>query len=70
MKINTIINYLLILIGAIVAIYAQAEEEQDVVILIIGIVILMLGIYRISRNIPSKYDRDNTNQDINNEQDV
>ena len=51
---SRVISYLLILIGAFVAIYAQAGEDQNPYILIGGIVTLMLGIYRISRNIPSK----------------
>ncbi|NRA91873.1 MAG: hypothetical protein HRU26_04160 [Psychroserpens sp.] len=54
-------SYILILLGAMVAIYAQAGEEQNQFILIGGIVCLMLGIYRISRNIPSKTDTDEQN---------
>lgn len=57
------ISYILILIGGIIAIYAQAQEQQNQYILIGGIVVLMLGIYSISRNIPSKKnDDDNKNQ--------
>ncbi|MEH6537496.1 MAG: hypothetical protein V7719_13950 [Psychroserpens sp.] len=56
------ISYILILIGGIIAIYAQAREDQNQYILITGIVILMLGIYSISRNIPSKKDMDDDNQ--------
>ena len=59
---SRIISYILILSGAIVAIYAQAEERQNQYILIGGIVVLMMGIYRISRNIPSKKDQDENNQ--------
>ena len=70
MKIHKSINYLLILIGCIIAIYAQAEEEQNVVVLIVGIVLLMLGVYRISKTIPSKYDRENTNEDFDDEKDI
>jgi hypothetical protein len=55
---SRIINYILILTGGIVAIYAQAEEEQNQYILIGGIMVLMLGIYRISRTIPSKKDQE------------
>ncbi|WP_203258394.1 hypothetical protein [Hyunsoonleella ulvae] len=53
-------NYILILIGAIVAMYAKAGKAQNQLILIVGIVILMIGIYRISKTIPSKK---NENQD-------
>lgn len=52
------LNYFLILLGAIVAIYAKADEHQNQTILIIGIVILMIGIYRISKSIPSKNSED------------
>lgn len=54
------LNYILILIGAIVAMYAKAGKAQNQLILIVGIVILMIGIYRISKTIPSKKDE---NQD-------
>ena len=50
------LNYLLIIIGAVVAIYSKAEAEQNQYVLIGGIVLLMIGIYRISRTIPSKND--------------
>ena len=65
MKTSKYINYLLILIGCIVAIYAQAGEEQDIVILILGIIILMFGLFRISSTIPSKKDK--VEEDINND---
>ena len=63
MKASKYINYLLILIGGCVAIYAQAGEEQDVVVLILGIIILMFGLFRISSTIPSKKDK--VEEDIN-----
>lgn len=53
-SVSKILNYVLIILGASIAIYAQAEEKQDVLILVIGIVVLMIGIYRISRNIGDK----------------
>ena len=59
---SRIFNYILILIGAFVAIYAQAGEDQNQYILIAGIMLLMMGIYRISRNIPSKKKEDETHQ--------
>jgi len=52
-----------------VAVYAQAGEEQDVVVLILGIVILMFGLFRISSSIPSKSDKNRESQ-INQEDDV
>ncbi len=60
-------NYILIVIGAIVALYSKAGTEQNQYVLIGGIVVLMIGIYRISRNIPSKNDKDNT-QDTSEEE--
>lgn len=51
---SRIISYILIITGALIAVYAQAGEKQNQYILIGGIMVLMLGIYRISRNIPSK----------------
>lgn len=57
---SRIISYLLILIGALIAIYAQAGADQNQLILIAGVVVLMLGIYRVSRTIPSK-ENDNQN---------
>ncbi|TXE19603.1 hypothetical protein ES692_02295 [Psychroserpens burtonensis] len=56
------ISYLLIAIGGFIAIYAQAKAEQNQLVLISGIVILMLGVYNISRNIPSKNDQDDEPQ--------
>jgi LPXTG-motif cell wall-anchored protein len=53
------INYILIIFGASVAIYAKTGTEQNVFILIAGIVMLMLGIYRISKTIPSNDEENN-----------
>ena len=53
-------NYILILIGAFTAFYANNEKPKHELILIIGIVLIMIGIYRISKTIPSKgiYEED------------
>lgn len=51
-------NYVLIIIGSIIAIYAKNTIEQNEYVLIGGIVVLMVGIYRISKSIPSKKDDD------------
>jgi len=56
MNLSTIINIISIVIGGVIAIYAQAEQEQNVYLLVGGIVLLMFGIYRTSRNVPSKFD--------------
>ncbi|MDO6597512.1 hypothetical protein Q4512_11345 [Oceanihabitans sp. 2_MG-2023] len=47
-------DYLLVVIGCIVAIYASAESKQNTLILVVGIVVLMFGLFRISRTIPNK----------------
>ncbi|GGG50349.1 hypothetical protein [Bizionia arctica] len=70
MNLSKYLNYLLIIIGSIVAIYAQAEEKQNVVILILGIIILMVGLYRISSTIPSKKYPEKDNEIKENEHDV
>ena len=58
MNFSRIISLLAIVVGGAIALYAQAEEKQDTYLLIGGIVLLMFGIYRISRNVPSKYDKE------------
>lgn len=53
------LNYALIVIGAFIAMYAKVGVDQNQLILMTGIVLLMIGIYRISKNIPSKDESDN-----------
>ncbi|GAB5563986.1 MAG: hypothetical protein Wins2KO_10490 [Winogradskyella sp.] len=57
MNVSKVINYTCVVIGGTIAIYANAESEQDTFLLVGGIVVLMFGIYRTSRNIPSKYEK-------------
>ncbi len=52
------LNYVLLIIGALVALYAKAGENQNQYLLIIGIVVLMVGVYRIARSIPSRNSDD------------
>ncbi|WP_298238210.1 hypothetical protein [uncultured Algibacter sp.] len=59
------LNYILILLGAIIAMYSKVGADQNQYVLIIGIIVLMIGVYRISRTIPSKNDKD---EDANNEE--
>lgn len=56
------INYLLILVGGLVALYAQAGDTQNQYLLIGGIVMLMIGLYRISRNLSSKSESSEDDQ--------
>ena len=53
--------------GGIVAIYAQHDEQQNQYILIVGVVLLMVGIYRLARTIPSKKEKEeHQNNDLDN----
>lgn len=52
------LNYILIIIGAFVAMYAKTGTDQNQYVLIGGIIILMIGVYRVSRNIPSRRDNE------------
>lgn len=60
MNLSRLVSVFLIVIGGFVAIYAQAGANQNQYVLVAGIFILMMGVYRISRNIPSKQDRENS----------
>ena len=50
------INYLLIIIGALITVYIKIEDHQY--LLVLGIVMLMYGVYKISKTVPSKQDRE------------
>jgi len=67
MDIGRFINVILILTGGLIALYAQAEDNQNVYILIGGIVMLMTGLYRLSRGISSKRMEDD-NESIDNQE--
>lgn len=54
------LNFILILIGGIVAIYAEAGETQNTPILLGGVMLLMVGLYRLSKGIPDKKDDNET----------
>ncbi len=56
-------------IGAVISLYANNTDDQNTYLLILGIVLLMIGIYRISRTIPSKnecesYNETNTEDEV------
>ena len=57
------INYILIVVGGGITFYAQAEEQQNEYILIGGVVMLMLGIYRLARTIPSRFEKEEGKDD-------
>ena len=67
MNISKYINYLLILAVASIAIYSNAKANQNQYILIGGIVVLMIGLYRISRNLPSKKEKEDQSNSENDE---
>lgn len=57
---KSIKSYVFIVIGAIVAIYANAQQEQNTALLVGGIVCLMYGVYTLSSTIPSRKKDDTT----------
>lgn len=69
MQISRTINYICIVAGGLVALYAQAEEKQNTYLLIGGLMLLMFGIYRTARHIPSKYENQHTEEEPQNEDD-
>lgn len=48
------LDLIFIVIGGFIAIYIQADEVQNPYLLVVGIVVLMFGLMRLSRRIPSK----------------
>lgn len=61
------LDIIFIVFGSSIAIYAQAEEHQNTFVLILGILILMYGIYKLSSKIPSKNNKENDMDDYTNE---
>jgi len=59
------LNYLLIVAGAFVAMYAKTGTEQNQYLLIGGISLLMAGIYRVSKTIPSRNEEDDNSENTN-----
>ena len=57
----------MILVGGAVALYAESGEEQNTYILIGGIFLLMIGLYRLSRGIPSRNEQSNGDTPVNEE---
>ncbi|WP_452224747.1 hypothetical protein [Lacinutrix chionoecetis] len=54
MTLKSIISYCLILLGGGIAIYANAEEKQNTLLLVLGIISLMGGVFMINLNLTSK----------------
>lgn len=58
MKYKNTISYLLILIGGSIAIYVNANEKQNILLLVLGILTLMFGLYRLNASLSSKPPKD------------
>ena len=58
MKYKNTLSYLLIIIGGSIAIYSNANENQNILLLIFGIITLMLGLYRINTLLSSNPPKD------------
>ena len=54
MKHKNTINYLLILIGGSIAFYANANQKQNIILLVLGIFTLMFGLFRLNTKLTSK----------------
>lgn len=65
---SRLFNFILIFTGGIIALYANAEKEQDVYILLAGIVLLMFGLYRLSRGISSRKEANRTSDNLDEEE--
>ena len=53
------LNYILIIVGAFTAMYAKVGEHKNQLVLMGGIVLLMIGVYGISKTIPSSNKNEN-----------
>lgn len=51
------LNYILILGGGLLSLYEQSLSEPNQYLLILGLLSLMVGIYRTSKFIPSKSEK-------------
>ncbi|WP_299779468.1 hypothetical protein [uncultured Formosa sp.] len=58
MKSSQTLNYILIIFGILVAMYAKVDDSENTYLLILGICCLLFGVFKISQTIPSKKDQD------------
>lgn len=52
------INFVLIVVGIILGFYSSNQTPKNEISLIIAIIFIMIGVYRISKTIPSKTEND------------
>ncbi|GAA4281773.1 hypothetical protein [Gaetbulibacter aestuarii] len=57
------LNYFLIILGIALALYSDSFEDYNkkTTVLVLGMAAMMIGIYRISKKLRSRSDRDNSN---------
>ncbi|WP_233265924.1 hypothetical protein [Formosa sp. L2A11] len=58
MKSSQTLNYILIIFGILIAMYAKVDNAENPYLLILGICSLLFGVFKISQTIPSKKDKD------------
>ena len=63
------INYILLVVGAATAFYSDTFTgyNQKTTVLVVGMVLMMLGIYRISRGLRSRTDQSDAEENSQNE---
>ncbi|AUC81673.1 hypothetical protein [Lacinutrix sp. Bg11-31] len=66
MKYKNTISYWLILIGGSIAIYANANEKQSILLLVLGIFTLMSGLFMLNASLSSKTPK--SDYEINDEE--
>lgn len=60
------LNYLLIIVGVVTAMYSNTSDSQHQYGVITGMVLIVIGVYRISKRIPSRRAFDNEDETKNN----
>ncbi|MFH4968188.1 hypothetical protein V8G61_08280 [Gaetbulibacter sp. M240] len=63
------INYILLVVGAATAFYSDTftDYNQKTTVLVVGMVLMMLGIYRISRGLRSRSNQSDAEENSQNE---
>lgn len=61
MPFSRILNFMLIIAGASIILFTNADDSKSTYLSIFGLLLLIIGIYRTSRLIPNKNDDNDTN---------